>query len=396
MSKTPNVIYRTRYYGPGSRKRNYYSSKDSSSDYLKYVDTGVKSGKYQDYMDYAGNREKSSGVFSRNGLLTMDEKKVMREKLSTTESVIWDSLITFEERYGKEKMKSWRSAKELIEKEFPKLLKDNNMSYENILWYAGLHENTDNRHIHLSFFEKEPRTFDYKKQKMRYHQGMISNDSINDFKLRIEKRMDGNEYSLHKFRDQILEQEENKFLKPDLTAIYDKDLKQMLLSLYRVLPKNKVGYESHELDEIRPQIDQITNYMLTHDDVSMSAYLELRRKLKKRDEETKEICLSHKTSPNGHLISDSFQKDLYRRCGNKILAYLRKVQERKGEFHKGTTEEERQRWDEKVRRGWLFKRTARLNEEVRKERESIYETFQWLLKKAEFERLVEEGVIEAE
>ena len=140
MSKTPNVIYKTRYYGPGSRKRNYYSSKDSSSDYLKYVDTGVKSGKYQDYMDYAGNREKSSGVFSRNGLLTMDEKKVMREKLSTTESVIWDSLITFEEKYGKEKMKSWRSAKELIEKEFPKLLKDNNMSYENILWYAGLHE----------------------------------------------------------------------------------------------------------------------------------------------------------------------------------------------------------------------------------------------------------------
>jgi len=267
MSKTPNVIYRAHYYGPGSKKRNYYSSKDSSSDYMKYVDTGVKSGKYQDYMDYAGNREKSSGVFSRNGLLTTDEKKVMREKLSMTESVIWDSLITFEEKYGKEKMKSWRSAKELIEKEFPKFLKDNNMSYENVLWFAGLHENTDNRHIHLSFFEKEPQTFDYKKKTMRYHQGIISRNSIKDFKLRMEKRMDGNEYSLHKFRDQILEQEQNKFLKPDLTAIYDKDLKEMLLSLYRVLPKNKAGYESHELDEIRPQIDQITNYMLTHDDV---------------------------------------------------------------------------------------------------------------------------------
>lgn len=87
---SPNVIIRGFYYGTESKnkeiawKRNFYSSQSSSSDYMHYIDNGVKAGVVQDYMDYAGNREKSSGVFSRNGLLTSTDKKEIRKKLKNT------------------------------------------------------------------------------------------------------------------------------------------------------------------------------------------------------------------------------------------------------------------------------------------------------------------------
>lgn len=66
---TPNVLARTHYYGVGHAKRDFYSS-NKADDYIGYIDKGIKSNAEIDYMDYAGNEEKSSGLFSSNGLLT--------------------------------------------------------------------------------------------------------------------------------------------------------------------------------------------------------------------------------------------------------------------------------------------------------------------------------------
>lgn len=107
-------------------------------------------------MDYAGNKQKATGAFSANGLLSTKEKTEIRKQLKRTKSVIWDMIVSFKEEYGKEKMKLWRNAYELLSKELPVFLKDNNIPVDNVIWFASLHENTDNRHMHISFFEKEP------------------------------------------------------------------------------------------------------------------------------------------------------------------------------------------------------------------------------------------------
>jgi hypothetical protein len=395
MSGTPNVLVRSKFYGKGSKKRPFYSSADSSGDFLKYVDKGGKAGKYADFMDYAGSKEKSSGAFSKDGLLTFQEKEKLRGQLQKTDSVIWDMVISFEEGYGKEKMATWRNALDLIKAEFPAFLKANHIPYDKVVFYAGLHTNTDNRHIHLSFFESEPTSYDPDTGKKKFHYGYFSKLSLEDFKVRIEQRLDGHEYAFHQIRDKLLTDEDEKLKKPDMRAIYDKDLKEMLLEAYRQLPTKKAGYESHDMDAIRPEIDRITTYMMT-DETSMASFMELMRKLKKRDEETRAICLRSKIAPDRYLLSSKFHDDLYRRCGNKILAYLYSAKGKYGDFHKGTTPEERMRWDEKVRRGWLFSRAARLNQEVDDERIDVFAEFERLLAKAEHDRLVEEGVIEAE
>ena len=124
-SNSPSVIVRLKYYEPESKGRDFYSSQ-KKDDYLNYVDKGIKDDgrkKPSSYLDYADDREKSSGVFNANGLISPKEKKELREKLRKTKSCIWDCVISFEEEYGKKNCPTPEKAKELLVKVLPRFFK---------------------------------------------------------------------------------------------------------------------------------------------------------------------------------------------------------------------------------------------------------------------------------
>lgn len=149
----PNVVVKCQYHEKGSSHRAFYDS-SQKDDYLAYMDKGIKSTKSIDYLDYTGNEEKSSGIFNANGVLFKEDKKILRESLRKTESIIWDIVISFEEQYGNKNMYNAEQAQELLRKILPKFFREIGFKPENITWYAGLHTNTDNQHIHLSFFRE--------------------------------------------------------------------------------------------------------------------------------------------------------------------------------------------------------------------------------------------------
>ena len=123
---------------------------------MNYILTGISDMKKMDYMEYMNNKEKSYGVFNKDGIMSAEERKRVRQDLRKTKSNIWDCLITFEEKFGKKWCDSYEQAYKLVSKQLPKFFKRCGLNPDNIEWFAGLHENTDNRHIHISFFEKEP------------------------------------------------------------------------------------------------------------------------------------------------------------------------------------------------------------------------------------------------
>jgi len=65
-NQTPNVNFFLNFYGPNNssyfykEKRKYYSS-NKAKDYINYIQTGIE--EFKDYIEYANNREKSSGIF---------------------------------------------------------------------------------------------------------------------------------------------------------------------------------------------------------------------------------------------------------------------------------------------------------------------------------------------
>ena len=186
---TDNIILKCRYYKHNSQykendrnlKHREFVSCQNSYSYLNYVQTGASENAPKDYEQYIGNREKSCGVFNENGLLSEEQRKELRHQLQNTESVIWDIVISFRTEFGDSYCRDYEQAYNFLIKELPKFFKKCGLNSSNIVWYAGLHENTENKHIHLSFFEKEPKYF-ANGGKLKYHSGKLPKDVLIDSK----------------------------------------------------------------------------------------------------------------------------------------------------------------------------------------------------------------------
>ena len=390
----PNVLFRATYYTKDSKEYKFYSSQSATNDYLQYVSKGHRQGKYRDYIDYTGNTEKSYGAFSSNGILTSKERKDIRDRLRTTDAQIWSCLISFEEEYGKTHLRSYRDAKTIIEEEFPKFLKENRMEFKNIIWFAGVHENTDNRHIHICFFEKQPlRTSpDDKEKGLRYHNGPLSKKSIDDLKVRIEQRMSNVEYDIKSERNKILDQTDEYLDKVvDPYVEFDKSLKEKLLNVYKKLPKGSFGYENRKLDIIRNDIDDITSHYLINEPGANNSYLNILNKLSNYDVKTKTICESQHIEPDSYLIYNKFKNDIYRRIGNQIINY---VGDSKNLSINGLiNSNKKERLNEKKRISYLLNNVSRLDMLVSKDRMETFDEFERLMEQANIQRLKEERII---
>lgn len=407
---SPNVLVRLKFYKPEdielnmenpinaakAKKRTFYSSNQKDGDdYLKYIDKGAKAGEVYDYMAYAGNEEKSSGVFGKDGFLTEKQKKEIRGLLRTTKSVIWDMLISFTEDYGNKHIKSYLDAMEVIKHNLPKFFRDNGMKYENVIWFAGLHENTDNKHIHLSFFEKEPLMGRQNKQGLFYHTGKMKKYSIDRLKIFIEEQLNGNEYFLESYRQNLLLQT-NVALQKRGYDLLDKKLRLKLKELYRKFPSGRISYNSLNMVELRPLIREIERILLEKNPLMSEEYQALRKALDAKDNELKEICQRQHIDETKYLQKEKFIEDFHRRIGNKIIQYTKEYiyEERRNE--KAVISEKAKRNIEKTKRMRLFKETARLTREVDYEAIDIFTEYRKRLAEAEYQRLIEEGVIEVD
>ena len=78
----------------------------------------------------------------------------------------------------------YSQAYELMRTEFPKFLKRASFQPDNIVWCAGFHTNTDHRHIHFSFYEKQPLRYRKNKSELCFSHEQVSVASINSMKIK--------------------------------------------------------------------------------------------------------------------------------------------------------------------------------------------------------------------
>jgi hypothetical protein len=316
MATTPNVVLRTHYYDLKSEGREFYSS-NMDDDYLSYIDKGIKTTKVRDYVAYAGDGEKSSGIFSANGLLSKEEKKELREELRETKSTIWDYVISFEEKYGKENCYSWQKAKDLLAKTLPGYFKSIGLDPEKTVWYAGLHENTDNRHIHLSFFQKEPTAYDRKSKTRVYRRGKIPIAKINGLKVAIERHYLEPVEGVARVRKLMVEE-----TRKSVTGSYTRDsesFKFLVRKLSEEIPlTGDLGYESANMDGCRSDIDAATDLVMENECIAPK-WKEVLDEADERDRKMTLICCRQKIDPTPYLYRPVFVKDIKRRMGNALI-----------------------------------------------------------------------------
>ncbi len=364
--------------------RQFYSS-GKDYDYVKYVQSGSK--EKIDYVAYSGNNEKSKGIFNAHGLMNEEEIKELRNKLRNTKSTIWHGVISFTEEFGNKYCDTYEKAYELMKLEFPKFFKNAKLIPDNIEWFAGLHENTDNLHIHFSFFEKAPLRTQRGTDNPRHSFGRIKIEAINQFKISIEDRLLDIRHDVKLQRTCITKQFKD-FLE---LGDYMKKIKSLIF----VLPTNgRMSYESENMKPYKQQINQVVNAIIKSDKNLYDKFVKFEKILVARDNELIKAYEKIKVDYSDKLLRDKCINDIYRRLGNLVLVTVKEVRKDQKRLEYTTKNRLLSKRLDKLKRKALVRRCMQLNDLVNREIISAFQQYLDKLEEANFKRLQEEGFFE--
>lgn len=364
--------------------RRFYSS-NKEYDYVKYVNTGSK--EKLDYVAYSGNNEKSKGIFNENGLLNAEQIKELRTNLRTTKSTIWHGVISFTEYFGNVNCDTYEKAYELMKSQLPKFFKNANLDPENIVWFAGLHENTDNKHIHFSFFEKEPLRYKQSSRFKQFSDGYIDIDAINQFKIDIEKYFISRNFNIFENRKEIT----NLLKKSFNDGAYMNKINKLII----VLPvKGRLSYDGENMAEHRPMIDNIVKSIIVSNPELKRKVSDFEHILSKRDTELLKAYAKIKVDCSDKLLHEKCIKDLYRRLGNIVILAAKDIKTKQNKFNYETRNRLILKHIEKKKRKILINKCMQLNDLVNKEIVNAFAEYRERLEEANYKRLREEGYLE--
>lgn len=364
--------------------RRFYSS-NKEYDYVKYVNTGSK--EKLDYVAYSGNNEKSKGIFNENGLLNAEQIKELRTNLRTTKSTIWHGVISFTEYFGNLNCDTYEKAYELMKSQLPKFFKNANLDPENIVWFAGLHENTDNKHIHFSFFEKEPLRYKQSSRFKQFSDGYIDIDAINQFKIDIEKYFISRNFNIFENRKEIT----NLLKKSFNDGAYMNKINKLII----VLPvKGRLSYDGENMAEHRPMIDNIVKSIIVSNPELKRKVSDFEHILSKRDTELLKAYAKIKVDCSDKLLYEKCMKDLCRRLGNIVILAAKDIKTKQNKFNYETRNRLILKHIEKKKRKILINKCMQLNDLVNKEIVNAFAEYRERLEEANYKRLREEGYLE--
>lgn len=204
-----------------------------------------------------------SSVWNIDG--DMDLKKELKTiKADNRERIFWKLMISFDSKFTKEKKFSKNDYYEITRNAVPKFLIDAGLSPSNIEWHSALHVNTNNDHLHILFYEKNP----------TLNRGKI--DLVNIKKLKsniVNFIINNNEF--YKNKDQYIKEIKNSVKDEKLNFIYDKrrfndkyrrELNKKLVNLKEKLPDNgRLQYNSKNMLFMKEDLNQVVNYILSHE-----------------------------------------------------------------------------------------------------------------------------------
>ena len=375
-----------------STDRDFYSS-SSGNDYIGYVSKGITEDRTYDYVSYMDDNDKSSGVFDSNGLLSKQDIKALRKMLRETKSCIWDMVISFEQVFGKEHLFHFEQAIGLLNNILHKFFKSANLNPKNVIWYAGLHENTDNRHIHISFFEKEPTFFNHRKKEYKYHRGKIPITAVKELKLNAENYFNSPMEELKIKRKKLVESLKLELADKSFDK-FESSLKWHLKGLFEEIPKEgRTSYDSENMKPFKERIDNIITLILEKS-VYKDDYKVMLDTINEYDEKLKKKCRKYNLDENEYLYGPKFKHDLYRRMGNVLIKEIVNQREKEYKELQYIKNEKYRRRAELKKTGYLLSRVCEIADEVYNEAYEVFLEFQIKMRNAEIERLIEEGILD--
>lgn len=223
MRKQPAIVFNLKYFlaGDDSKASNFYRcagskniisylTRDSAQDNLSPEEQEIVSQMVElsrtptyDILDYATTRKGSQGGFNRDGILDKEGAEKIKEKLASTKATVYSSFISFDKIFGKDFLTTSEEGREIIEENIAALFKGTQFDVNNIDYFGAVHTNTEHHHIHLIFWEKEPKNIDAKGNKCFAKKNNLPKSNIAMFKASILKNMTHYKAANFTLRDEV-------------------------------------------------------------------------------------------------------------------------------------------------------------------------------------------------
>jgi len=292
-----------------------YTGRDEAKDVVKEVEENETG-----YFGYTGSH--TVGTSSSMATLNTREdrkrfKKEIKKYFNKKGNICWDLVISLESdeeaaKLGLETVDNWNS---VMSDALPKIFKQYDLEYNNVLWWFDVHRNTEHPHIHLAFMEKHQTRF----------KGKISKAKLENVKRTIytciavrQKLAEKTGYDYREYF-KIKDQEFNQLV----TLIKGKDLSNVktLNQLLDALPKTgRLQYNSYNMKDFKPVIDGIIDEIIFNSPDSKKQYDILLERI-----EVLEGVMNDESAGISTLKEAELNK-LHERIGNYILKNYKKTE----------------------------------------------------------------------
>ena len=262
--ESPKIIFNIRFTAADEQRkeeRKFYAG-TSNYNIFNYVQSAKKvCKKYERYEDYINKCR--TGLFNRKGVLSEEDLKRIRKDLATTNSLIWHGFISFNSEMS-EKMQCQEDCVNFLKHNFNVIFEKSKINPDNIELIAGLHTDTEHRHIHFMFFEKKPNTINANGIVDFTKKGKLNMAAVEKFLVNGNLWLSGYEDEVYGIRDKQLKELKNiipRIRKDDEKINY---VKKSLIELGNMLPKTgRLGYNSKNISvAVRNKVDTIVSAII--------------------------------------------------------------------------------------------------------------------------------------
>ena len=175
------------------------------------------------FIDYASNEEKTTGLFNGEKDLSKAEIKAFKKKLKAYDGTVYTAIYSFGEEL-KDYIKNAADAKDAVQKTIGKFFKtafktsgkyayDPHLKPDDFEWCGAIHTNTEHIHAHLIFFEKEKKFSKKGSNEKTYWTALhpkLEKENINNYRFYVSKYVLQNQIDYEK-RDLFLDAFKDNF-----------------------------------------------------------------------------------------------------------------------------------------------------------------------------------------
>lgn len=281
-------------------RRNFYNL-TAEYNYFSYSLNGKKVVKNATAEGYFTREGTNTGLFNLQGLIPNAKKEELKAVLKETKSPIWHGFISFDAETSLG-FQTQENAIMFMNQTFGGFLKRAGFQKDNVEIYCSLHEDTDHRHIHFAFFEKEPLHVNSKGDIGVYHRGLIANKVIDNYLVSANMHLSENGEQYYSARDRAMD--ELKRIRSDRSetgsfrtgrASESLKLNHAFEELIAKLPKTgRLQYNADNIAELRPEIDMLAERLIQSDPRARAAYIEMQKQFARVKNETIQIARENK------------------------------------------------------------------------------------------------------